>query len=184
MRRITLILALAAEALSACGSDSTPTNEPAKVTPTATATRTQAPTPVRKQYKAQAKPKPTPTAAPKAPAFVACDSNIKVRAATTSCGLAQSTFYEYSQDPENVRAYSLATGQWYAMDCYVSSAVVCKGGDGGEVHFLESAVAAYTYENAVTYASSHKVNLSPDREESYTGDPAPTEDYSDDSDIY
>jgi hypothetical protein len=139
----------------------------ATATPTPTATPESTPKP-SKPVKAHAtkKTSATPVALPTkppAPVFTACDPNITVRSATTTCGLAESTFYEYSQAGGGVvRAYSTTADQWFTMRCRGSSRVICK--DGSEVHFAQSAVGAYTYENAVNYASSHKVSVGPDGE--------------------
>jgi hypothetical protein len=193
MIKLIIPAALIAALLAGCGESSTPPTPERAGTKTAGTTPKETPEPARHEPRADtrhekraAKVKAAPTPAPNPPAFVACDRNIKVRAATTTCELAQSSFYEYSQDPANVSAYSPSAGEWYRMECYVSSAVVCKGSDGGEVHFPESAIAAYTYDNAVAYASSHKVNTRPDGEESYADDEAysPDEDDSTDDESY
>jgi hypothetical protein len=138
----------------------------------ATATVTPTPTPERaskasrpvKAHAAKTRPV-TRAQKPPAPVFVACDPNITVRATTTTCGLAESAFYEYSQAGNgSIRAYSTSAGQWFGMRCRGSSTVICKADDGSEVRFPQSSVDAYTYANAVTYSSSHKVSVGPDGE--------------------
>ena len=152
----------------------------------ATVTATATPTPERKSKPSKARKahatKQTPATRPRkppAPVFVACDPNITVRVATTTCGLAQSAFYEYVQAGSGpITAYSASAGRWFGMHCRGSTTVICKAGDGSEVHFPQSAVGAYTYANAVTYASSHKVSVGPDGEGSTPYDalgPAPVD---------
>jgi hypothetical protein len=140
------------------------------VAATATVARTPAPARTTKPSKTvtphagKDRPVARPQKAP-APVFVACDPNITVRDSTTTCGLAQSAFYEYVQAGDGwITAYSASAGRWFDMRCRGSSAVICTADDGSEVHFPQSAVGAYTYENAVAYASSHKVSVGPDGE--------------------
>jgi hypothetical protein len=112
-----------------------------------------------------AKEAPTGTPAPpqaSAPqVFVACDPNITVRAATTTCAFAENVFYEYFQatfgyiSATTVRAWSPATRHFFSVKCVGRHAIVCTAGDGGEVHFRAEAVDAYDDSQAERYASTH-----------------------------
>jgi hypothetical protein len=91
-----------------------------------------------------------------APTFVACDSNISARNATTTCPFAENTFYEYWSSGEalSIRAYSPATRQSYRLKCRGGTTVRCTAGDGAEVRFPASAVWAYTDDQARSYAAN------------------------------
>jgi hypothetical protein len=91
--------------------------------------------------------------------MTACDANIVVRAATTSCAFAQNVFYGMwkAQDEGDAafRAYSPVTRETYAMSCTTGTAVVCKAGDGGEARFPMSALLSYTAADAARYERTH-----------------------------
>ena len=98
-----------------------------------------------------------------APVLTACDANIRVRAATTSCPFAQNVFLSYWMDHDSpgafahtngLRAYSAAADEMFAVECS-GDPVVCQAGDGAYVTFPTSAVEAYTMPNAKRYAASH-----------------------------
>jgi hypothetical protein len=106
---------------------------------------------------------PRPRRTSQARALVACDSNITVRASTTSCPFAQNVFYAFYQDadaaePQNsIGAYSPVSRQSYAVACATDAAdnVTCVAGDGGEVHFDLGAIALYDDEQAAAFAAAH-----------------------------
>jgi hypothetical protein len=96
-------------------------------------------------------------------ALTACDANIRVKAATTSCAFAQNVFLAYWMDrtspgvfadTEGLPAYSHAVDKMFAVACS-GDPVVCEAGDGGYVTFPISAVEAYTMADARRYAASH-----------------------------
>src|SRR3954454_20578309 len=65
---------------------------------------------------------------PKPMLLTACDANIKVRAATTTCGFAQNVFYEYwrtslSDDPSSIQAYSAAGAQAFVLRCTTQASI-------------------------------------------------------------
>ena len=95
--------------------------------------------------------------------MTACDANIRVKAATTSCPFAQNVFLAYWMDHDSpgvfadssgLPAYSPAADEMFTVDCG-GDPVVCKAGDGGYVTFPMSAVEAYTMRDAKRYAASH-----------------------------
>jgi hypothetical protein len=109
------------------------------------------------------KKRPATTSKP-GPAMTACDANIRVKAATTSCPFAQNVFMAYWMnhdspgvfaDSSGVPAYSPAADEMFTVDC-AGDPVVCKAGDGGYVTFPMSAVDAYTMRDAKRYAASHE----------------------------
>jgi hypothetical protein len=133
-------------------------------TPSSTTVERATPTP-RRHRDPHRRPAKTATAAP--PALQACDPNITVRAATTTCGFAQNVFYAFYTDgsfetQNGLRAYSPAAGQDYAVACETDGAenVTCVAGDGGEVHFNLAAVRVYDDVQAARYADTH--DLGPD----------------------
>ena len=100
----------------------------------------------------------------RAPRLTACDTNIRVKAATTSCSFAQNVFLSYWMDYDSpgvfagsrgLPAYSAAADEMFTVDCD-GDPVVCKAGDGGYVTFPMSAVDAYTMSNAKAYVASHE----------------------------
>ena len=95
--------------------------------------------------------------------MTACDANIRVKAATTSCAFAQNVFLAYWMnydspdgfaDSSALPAYSEAADEMFTVDCG-GDPVVCTAGDGGYVTFPMSAVEAYTMRDAKRYAASH-----------------------------
>jgi hypothetical protein len=142
-------------------------NAAATATPTS---KPQTAAPSRKskpREKAPKAPAPTPTPTAKPPTFVACDANIRARAATTTCEFAQNVFYEYwyswtYYESAAFAAYSRAASEWFDMRCVGTATITCRASDRGEVRFPMSAVVAYTERNATTYSSKHKVSASPD----------------------
>lgn len=109
---------------------------------------------------ANATASPTPSASA-APTFVACDANIRARAATTTCHFAENVFYEYYKktlgyaSSASVRAWSPAGATFYRVHCRRGVIVRCSAGDGAEVRFASSAIAAYDDGQAAAYAASH-----------------------------
>jgi len=103
--------------------------------------------------------------------MTACDANIRVKAATTSCAFAENVFLAYWMDYDNpgvfsdsdgLPAYSPAAGKILAAHCD-GEPVVCNAGDGGYVTFPMSAVEAYNADDAGHYAASHETGgVSPD----------------------
>ena len=98
--------------------------------------------------------------------LVACDANVRIRAATTTCGFAENVFYEYWRSLEygevnDIEAFSPALGRFLAVDCDHGDTVKCRTSAGALVRFPQTAVEAYTIENAATYASNHKVSDEP-----------------------
>jgi hypothetical protein len=112
----------------------------------------------------QPREKRRPATTPKSgPAMTACDANIRVKAATTSCPFAQNVFLAYWMnydspgvftDSSALPAYSEAADETFTVDCG-GDPVVCTAGDGGYVTFPMSAVEAYTMRDAKRYAASH-----------------------------
>jgi hypothetical protein len=90
---------------------------------------------------------------------VACDANITVKAATTSCPFGQNVFYGFwkAQDDgdDAFRAYSPVSKRSYEMTCTSGVTVVCRAGDGGEVRFSRASVDAYDTAQAARYAATH-----------------------------
>ena len=125
-------------------------------------------TPARPKHRVR-RHRPASTASAGPPALRACDSNITVRSATTTCGFAQNVFYAFYTDGKSfvtqnaVHAYSAASTQDYAVACATDDVenVTCVAGDGGEVHFNLTAIRAYDDDQAARYAGSH--DLGPDR---------------------
>jgi hypothetical protein len=116
--------------------------------------------------------KSTPPAR-RAVVLTACDQNIKVEAATTTCAFAQNAFYEYWHrdsygDTGALRAYSPAAAEWMRLSCTGTDTITCRTHDRGLVRFPAAAVAAYTVKEAARYAAS------PDRVVS--ADPGPSAD--------
>jgi hypothetical protein len=92
----------------------------------------------------------------KAAAFAACDPNISVRSATTTCPFAQNVFYEYwaSGGASAIRAYSPATKATYSLTCSAGVRVECTTAGDGEVRFAQSAVDAYSEDQASAYEAN------------------------------
>jgi hypothetical protein len=98
--------------------------------------------------------------------LVACDANVRIKAATTTCAFAENVFYEYWRwleysEVTDIRAFSPALGRFLAIDCDHSDAVKCRTDAGALVRFPETAVAAYTIASAARYARGHKVSDEP-----------------------
>jgi hypothetical protein len=157
-----VVAGLCAMALAGCGD--TPSRRAdqsvAARSPTPSSTAVDRGTPPRRHRGPRHTPTATATAAP--PALHACDPNITVRAATTTCGFAQNVFYAFYTDgsfetQNGLRAYSPATGHDYAVACATDGAenVTCVAGDGGEVHFNLAAVRVYDDVQAARYANTH-----------------------------
>lgn len=99
------------------------------------------------------------------PALTACDANIRVRPATTTCGFAQNVFLSYwlgQEEPgafadlPGIPAYSAATSTTYYVRCAdEGNRVECRSDDGAYLQFPYSAVAVYTEDNAYSYAEAH-----------------------------
>ena len=110
-------------------------------------------------------PKPPQSIRPKrrsSPKLKACDSNIRVKATTTTCPFASNVFYGYwlnEQEPgvftdsTGILAYSPAAGHMFYLDCSGSNTISCRSSDGALVIFQAAAVARYTLEDARAYAS-------------------------------
>jgi predicted Rdx family selenoprotein len=157
--RTLLVLASMAGALTLAACGSAGDGQPATVTVVRKSAPAQ-PTPAKpKQNKKRAK-KPH---APAAPTYRACDANITVKSATTTCPFAQNVFYGYwlnqaepgvFADSPGVPAYSPAAGRTFNVDCSGTSTIVCRAGDGGYVRFSVAAVSAYTMAQAKRYAAA------------------------------
>jgi hypothetical protein len=110
----------------------------------------------------------TPVPTPNASAYVACDANITVKAATTTCPFAQNVFYEYwTAGGDDFDGYSPVSKQSYAMACRGRATIACTAGDGAEVRFSARAVALYDKAQADEYAASHDLGPDADIDESY-----------------
>jgi hypothetical protein len=147
----------ASESAARGATSATTTSTP---TPRATPRRKKHPTTRSKAAKvATAAPSPPPATTPAV--FVACDPNIRVKAATTTCPFAENVFYEYFQDTAGyvsattVRAWSPAARRFFAVTCVGRSPIICTAGDGAEVRFPAEAMEAYDDSQAVRYASTH-----------------------------
>jgi hypothetical protein len=91
----------------------------------------------------------------------ACDANITVKTATTSCAFGENVFYAFwmarEQGDDAFNAYSPVSEQSYAMHCTTGATVVCRAGDGGEVRFSRTAIEAYDADQAARYEATHDV---------------------------
>jgi hypothetical protein len=121
------------------------------------------------------------TPRPAAPAYVSCDANIEVKASTTTCALAQNTFYEYWYswnylELDAFAAYSAAADEWLDMTCRGEERIACEAVDGSVVRFPMSAVLAYNEEAAARYAAKATVSATPD---DAGGERTPEPDYDD-----
>jgi hypothetical protein len=156
--------------LAACGgqddferpTDARPTAATAAATPTSTPEPVATSTPDRRTAKTHRTSSPQRTAR----SYVACDANIEVKAATTTCPFAQNTFYEYwyawnYSEMDSFAAYSAAAGKWLDMTCLGASRVTCEARDGSVVRFPMSAVRAYTVDAAERYAAKMTVSAAP-----------------------
>jgi hypothetical protein len=150
---------LVALTVAACGGETGSTT----VTVTTAAT---SPTPVtttraaskRAQRRSHRRSKPTRASTTFA-GRTACDANIRVKAATTSCAFGQNVFYGFwkaqHQGDDSFEAYSPLTKESYALACSSGATVICRAGDGGEVRFPMAAVGAYTASEAKRFAATH-----------------------------
>ena len=152
--------------LDGCGYEDKQPSSAVKLAPSATPTATPAHKRARGRHRRddnRPTSTPTPTATPTPDPYVACDPNIRVRAATTTCPFAQNVFYEYYLETfgypgrVTVRAWSAAASQWFRVRCAGDSRIVCRAGDGSEIRFSGAAVAAYDDEQAARYASTHNI---------------------------
>jgi hypothetical protein len=105
--------------------------------------------------------------------LIACDANVRIKAATTTCAFAENVFYEYWRSLEygevtEIEAFSPALGRFLAIDCDHGDAVSCRTHAGALVRFPQTAVEAYTIENAAKYSRGHKVS-----DEPHPANPAP-----------
>lgn len=100
----------------------------------------------------------------------ACDANITVKRATTTCGFGENVFYGYwlnkkepgvFADGPGIPAYSPATDRTFFVDCSGTSTIVCRAGDGGYVTFPTAAVSAYTTAQAKRYATAAQTSRLP-----------------------
>jgi hypothetical protein len=171
-RVVLAILALATSmALGACGgAQQTKTVTVAATTP-ATETGTETTPSDGKPGTESGRDRATPPR-PKT-TLVACDANVRIKAATTTCAFAENVFYEYWRwleygEVTDIQAFSPALGRFLAIDCDHSDAVRCRTNAGALVRFPQTAVEAYTIENAAKYARGHKVSDRP-----HPTDPAP-----------
>jgi hypothetical protein len=99
--------------------------------------------------------------------YVHCDSNIEVKAATTTCPFAQNTFWHYwtSDEASDLQVWSPAAHSTFDVSCTVDySRVACTTADDGVVRFPLAAVDNYSQEQADAYAARH--DLGPDPYES------------------
>lgn len=91
-----------------------------------------------------------------------CDSNIRVKASTTTCEFAQNAFYEYwrTEGASSLDVYSPAADRGFPTSCASPAGVVtCTTDDGGVVKFARSAVTRYSDDEARSYAAH--ANLGP-----------------------
>jgi hypothetical protein len=100
----------------------------------------------------------------KAKTFVACDSNIQAKAATTTCPFAENVFWAYWTSGESssaLQVWSPAAHANFATTCDSDGAqVVCTTSDEAAIKFSQSAVDGYSQSQADAYADSH--DLGPD----------------------
>lgn len=93
-------------------------------------------------------------------AYKHCDANIRAKRVTTTCGFAENAFYGYfiSSGAETLRVYSPATGRTFTTRCSRgSTTITCRTFDGGVVKFPQSAIDAYSDEQAGSFAAAHEV---------------------------
>jgi len=138
MRRSLTLLpcAVLAALLGSCGGS----GETTQVKTVTVETQVAAPFPAPRAHKPR-------KAASAQSGFVSCDSNIEVKAETTSCGFAQNVFWQYwtSNEAQSLDVYSPATQSTLATDCGASdSRVTCTTSDGGEVRFPHTALDTYS----------------------------------------
>jgi hypothetical protein len=159
IRPVVLVtVALGAVALAACGSDTPrPTGEAARAAATSRPVATVDPAEAPRTSKTKRRRHRI--------ALTACDANIKIKAATTTCAFAQNVFYEYwqaaqSDDGSFIRAYSAASRRTYALQCSERTVITCRANDGSYVAFPAGAVDAYDANQATRFACSHDLGPS------------------------
>lgn len=89
-----------------------------------------------------------------------CDANIRAKRVTTTCGFAENAFYAYfiGSGATTLRVYSPSTGRTFTTHCSARTATVtCRTSDGGVVKFPQSAIAAYSDDQAGAFAAAHEV---------------------------
>ena len=87
------------------------------------------------------------------PVYVACDANITVKAATTTCPFAENAFLSYWLGEDE--AYSPAAGRMLAVSCVGGAEVRCTSDDGSVIRFPHTAADAYTAADARRFVRSH-----------------------------
>jgi hypothetical protein len=105
--RVAIVLAIGVLAFAGCASE--PQTRTVTVTKTASPGEPPDTSPAprehhRRRHVSRLRPKP-------APVFVACDANIKARAATTSCPFAENVFYEFGGPPRTATTRSPPTAR-------------------------------------------------------------------------
>ena len=98
--------------------------------------------------------------------LIACDANVSVKAATTTCPFAENVFYEFWRGQErggatHIEVFSPALAKFLAVDCKDGDRVECRTDAGALVRFPQRAVHAYTAANAAKYARGHTVSKAP-----------------------
>ena len=112
-----------------------------------------------------------------AAAYAHCDSNIEVKAATTTCPFAENTFWHYwtSDEASDLQVWSPAGYSTFYVSCTADySRVTCTTTDDGAARFPLAAVDNYSQEQADAYGATH--DLGPDPYESPPEQPAPEPD--------
>jgi hypothetical protein len=111
-----------------------------------------------------------------APLWVQCDPNIEALAETTTCPFAQNAFWTYwtAHRADSFDVWSPASQSSFTTGCSSDGVqVVCTAADGGKVRFPDSAVDAYSQDQADAYAADH--DLGPDPYEGLPhGEPPPS----------
>jgi hypothetical protein len=174
-RRVTLTALLATLALGGCGGSTevvkTVTVERPTAAPTTPLEKPSKPRKERSSESAQAAPAPPATPS----GYEQCDSNIEVKAETTTCAFAQNTFWHYwtYAGASQLQVYSPAASTSFEVACTVDSGrIACTTSDGGEVRFSQASVQLYDKRQADAYAGSH--DLGPDPYESLASPDPPT----------
>jgi hypothetical protein len=103
-------------------------------------------------------PASTPRTRPRA-VVTACDANISIKAATTTCEFGHNAFWMYwhEQSGAPMAVWSPSAQAHFATTCLGSERIVCRAEDGGQVRFSASAVRLYDADQAARYAASHDV---------------------------
>jgi hypothetical protein len=162
MKRHVLILAtltMCSGGIQACGSSHTGTaGEGARVRAAATAAAAT-------HQPSEASPSSKPKRQRPRRALMACDSNVKVDASTTTCAFAQNVFFEYwratqSGEGSSIEAYSPISRRAYELECSERRLITCRADDGSRVSFPATAVDVYEADQANRYACSHDLGPS------------------------